>query len=468
MISLRGILVWSLLTTVISTASTNISALNDPIENIALFLSYPEQSQARLINREFNARINRSHSTMRHYLERLSVCIDRVFGAEEDADQCIAVQELQSIEDDLNLNEIYIKSWPKMLKRCLHQYNATVSARNTVQLSVFYTYRHLQHLNLTADHEMDTVTKLLIYSSRMMMQSMLCIHDAESPGYYAFSAFVLRTTWDYLSASNNSMFRLPPLRSLYHLHLNEAIYGPEIRDLRRLDDEHGLMIWDPERLDEASEFDPNLFCFFMEKYTRISHWFKFEHNYDPQFLWYFRVEFALAILNGSTCITDLSVNNEQFGVQYLSYFVFSIVRRTMLFLWKHHRWGYLMERFILGLLDGDAFEILDAPFGDEFPLDSFVRIIRNIQDHYPFLTLSSSVVCLAKSIYFWFIEQEEARSVAEMHAFSDFAHRTGTSIFLDEIKWMAGFDVVESHPGHVMDRFVETFMNITDGIDALV
>ena len=118
-----------------------------------------------------------------------------------------------------------------------------------------------------------------------------------------------------------------------------------------------------------------------------------------------------------------------------------------------------MERFLEGLLQSNAFDILDSPFADKLCLDSFVRIIRNLRNLYEetlFLPYSAPLVCLAKSIYFWFIEHDGMRSVAEMHAFADFMDLNGISIAVH----MVHIGAFESHPVHAVNRFLDAFINV--------
>ena len=168
--TLRLLLWFSSLITMIYTKKTNMSALNDPIEIIKLYLTHSEQGQSRLINREFNKRINKSHSTMKRQLERLSTYIEQVFGAADTSDETRerAMRELQVVEDSLALNEVYIKAWPRLLEKCISRCNSSLSAKAGHKVASWYRYRHFQDLNMTNFHELDTVTKLLVYSSRMM------------------------------------------------------------------------------------------------------------------------------------------------------------------------------------------------------------------------------------------------------------------------------------------------------------
>ena len=174
------------------------------------------------------------------------------------------------------------------------------------------------------------------------------------------------------------------------------------------------------------------------------------------------------MLNGSAgipnTITNTSVFNQQRGGYYLDHFELNIVRQTVFFLWNQHRWGYLMERFIVGLLDGDAFDTLDAPFGDTFGLNAFIRIIQNLQTRFQdcvLLSHSTSVLCLAKSIYFWFMEQDETRSVLEMHKFSDFVRRTGISVHEIDDELFGSQPNLVNHSADSMSRYLATFTNVT-------
>ena len=350
------------------TRKSNISTLNDPIEAIKLYLTYPEQGQSRLINREFNRRINKSHSTMRRQLERLSIYIERVFGAVETTEkkQMRAMRELQIIEDSLALNEAYIKAWPLYLEQVVSRCNSSLSAKAALKLPSLYHYRHLRELKLTEFQDLDVGTKLLIYASRMMCQCMLCTpYHAESRAYQAFSAFIVRSTWYYLSTSNNSLHRLPPLQSIHHLYLNEDIYDSEIRELRNLNNNHGLMIWCPFLLEEKSKFDPQLFCFFVGKMARVDQWFENEMNFDRLFPIQLRVEFVLNLLCRQDGVLDFHTVHQHLSDQYLEYFMFETVRRTLIALWRHQRFGHLMDKLMMGLLDSNTFDLCHHSFSLE-------------------------------------------------------------------------------------------------------
>ena len=283
------ILVLSALT---RTHNTNISALNqlnDPVENIVMFLTYTEQSKSRLINRQFNARINRSHSAIQKQLQRVSICVNRIFGVSENSprenvsekasDRRQAVHDLNVLEETLFLSEFYITKRPQMLEECMRKH-----PRHHENISSLYRYSHLQQQKLCGHLTLDAVSKILIYSSRMMLLAMCCVLHSESRAYYQFSAFTARTTWNYLSEYSIDR-RLPPLDCLFRLELNPEIFSSDIAELRQMD-ALGLVIWDPQRLQMASISDPDWFCFFVEKYIRINDWFKHETNYEEEFRWY--------------------------------------------------------------------------------------------------------------------------------------------------------------------------------------
>ena len=284
---------------------------------------------------------------------------------------------------------------------------------------------------------------------------MLCVNSAESAEhYYSFSAFIVQSTWEYLSSYNDynhTLRRLPPLRSVLHLYLNEDIYSSEIEHLQHLSNDHGLMIWDPDRLHQAAKFNPDYFCFFVGKMARIEHWFEIERHYDREFRWYLKVEFTVNLLNRTKGILDLHAVTDR----YFEFFMFEIVRNTMIALWRHQRFGPLMDRLLVGLLNGNALDLLCAAFSDVH-MNSFVRILKNLREHYQDALISvdsASLLRLAKNLYLW--------STAEMHRnginsdYSEFLRRTGMNlhdIFVNTFT---------SHPPLVIDRYIETFVNVT-------
>ena len=460
-IGLRMVMALSLLRPACYGQNSTISDVSDPIEHIKLFLTFPEQAASRLINCEFNERINRYHSAIKRQLHRLSVRMNRLFGAGEfrkellgpDRDRLRSTLGFHSLDEALLYNEWYLKSWPTILEQCMRR-----NPQRGLKLSSLYRYSHFGRLNLTENPLIDAVSKLLIYSSRMILKSMCCFHDPRSQPYCAFSAFIMRTTWNYITEYPVDI-KLPPLHSLYHLELNQALYPLELLDMRRLK-EHGLVLWDPRRLTESVISDPELFCFFVKRYIRVKEWSKHENSYDQRFPWYLRIEFALSILNGSVNVYAMDLSSQSHGGYYLDILTQKIVRRTVVYFWKHHRWSTLMKRLWIGLLDNqnDAFDILVDSFNPTLSsLNLFVRITKSLRIRQDIMTpqLGGSIYCLAKSIYFWFVDRDEDMSIGEMHAFWRCSNGSGITIDHLEIQ-----DLYLS-PTFSVERYFDTVTNIT-------
>lgn len=200
----------------------------------------------------------------------------------------------------------------------------------------------------------------------------------------------------------SSRHKLPPLRSLYNLHLNPDFYPLETENLLRMHKEHGLMIWDPQRLDNASRFKSDSFCFFVDKFMRITRWFVIEDDYDPYFPWYLIVEFVLQLLDGTTGITDFNLTKETLDDYYLEFFALNLVRKTVAFLWENNgRFKCLLEKFFIALLDHNAFDILHVSFNMESlnSLDYFVAIVKNIKHRHDSEMSSKDLLAEAKDLY---------------------------------------------------------------------
>ena len=135
MVAVSTLMLLLLFSSALSTNSNNITNTNlnqlnyGSIENIRQYLTYSEQSKSRLINEHFNLMINQSHSAIKDNLQRVSWCIDRIFGPgpeettneTESTHRLMAMQELQSLEDALIFNELYIRSWPISLEKCIYR-----------------------------------------------------------------------------------------------------------------------------------------------------------------------------------------------------------------------------------------------------------------------------------------------------------------------------------------------------------
>lgn len=112
----------------------------------------------------------------------------------------------------------------------------------------------------------DTMLKLLLYSSYCLLQSALSALVPYCRSYDSFSKFIYQSTWHYLSdPARNRSTRLPPLRSIYGLHLNAALFGLEVDYLLQIQNEYNFIIWDPERINDI-HFESESICFYINKF----------------------------------------------------------------------------------------------------------------------------------------------------------------------------------------------------------
>ena len=114
-----------------SSTATNISSnasvldrLRDELEVIGDYLSFREQCTLRLINHRFNRVLGRCHHVIQHKLQTLTLLMDRILVDPEQSDGIInesTLQNIQILDDDLKYNELYIGSWPQIIRNCIRK-----------------------------------------------------------------------------------------------------------------------------------------------------------------------------------------------------------------------------------------------------------------------------------------------------------------------------------------------------------
>lgn len=85
--------------------SPPINQVSDPIDVIRLFLSYPEQAQARLINHEFDMRIKESHGIIQNALFRLAITARFMYTNHV---SITAARELQALHNEFQFDQMLI------------------------------------------------------------------------------------------------------------------------------------------------------------------------------------------------------------------------------------------------------------------------------------------------------------------------------------------------------------------------
>ena len=120
-----------------------------------------------------------------------------------------------------------------------------------------------------------------------------------------------------------------------------------------------------------------------------------------------------------------------------------------------------MEKFWIGLLENrhNAFDILCDQIDDP-SLRSLVKITRNLrgpagQQETISRGCGKPLLHLSKSIYFWFINLDEAQSVEEMRAFSLCSDWDGVALEHMQLEHL------ELHPNFTVERFLELLINVT-------
>ena len=277
----------------------------DPVGLIKDFLEYSEQARLRLINRGFNRQIKESHYIIQDALRRVYIAQQYVYGNSSTAyqrwnasvqlealhaayqfDEVFCMEKSQCPYPkcaDTNIRYIYgiglmvctlrsfqthsisktnrLISWKtKVLKDCLEGTNYRFRFSKTMESA--YKYQHSLIVKIK-----DPVIKLLVYSSRMLIHSLITEPIESLTDYDAFSAFIYQSTWCYLSSPNrNRSVRLPPFWSISGLHLNRDLLGQQTDFLLRIQNESRFMVWCPHRIRKYAHFKADCVCFYIHKF----------------------------------------------------------------------------------------------------------------------------------------------------------------------------------------------------------
>ena len=305
----------------------------------------------------------------------------------------------------------------------------------------------------------ETAIKLLVYSSRLLFQSQLCVHGLGISDHDAFNAFIYKSSWNYLSDyARNRSNRLPPFHSIYNLHLNRALFGPETEYLLHIQSEHQFIVWDPHRIEQYAHFRTNSICFHIHKMIQTLRWFVFDSPAD--FDTRLRIEFALKVLNETKSLAQITGPNEyspRHRPLACYQFCSRIVRFTVYYLWTSDPDNDLLERFLIGLIQSHGFDILFGAFPSR-ALNSFIRILRftkikMIGNH---SRSGYHTVIMAKAVYWWFIQEDNQRAEYQLKR-----------LCLDGCKMPTIFDFeyLEASEGRYRSfDFIGKWLNVSKGL----
>ena len=313
-----GLFIWIVSSpqALIGTAKRNsppINKLSDPIDVVKSFLPYSDQTKSRLINHEFNRRINESHHVIKKALKKITFATKHIYTDHDTLyDHMHTANDLQSLHKDYQFDDMFMKLWPKKLKESLDESGYQFYFNETVESA----YRCEQSLLMDIPN---IAIKLLVYSGRLLFMSFLSVHApiiSKNAVHFwyrdsygdSFSAFIYRTTWNYLSdpqgdRARERSQRLPPFRSISNLHLNRALFQPEMDYLVDLQNEYQLIVWDYNRIERISAFGTDCICFYIDAFMHILGW-QFESDSDHYFECYLR---------GMMYISEHFIYNHQIG-----------------------------------------------------------------------------------------------------------------------------------------------------------
>ena len=379
--------------------------LSDEIDLILEYLNYKEQSEARLMGPQFNEIINKSHHILRYKFQRFKLCASEIIESGI-ANRSAYLLELATLATELRYNEVFIKLWANEMQKCIQR---SKSPANETKLNA-HQFRLSLGCSIHYDSSIavDTVSKTLVYSSKILLRSLTSSFDPRytevmAADYDAFNALVMQSTWHYLSSPiRDKSERLPPLHSIYNLHKNQALYEEETKYLEKLRTGCGLVIWDPHRLMTLSHFRIQGFCFFMNRCLGLNDWMNAcDDGKDPQFRWYINIEIIMNILRDRDFVKDFSNFPDQ-GFHPLALFK-QMVRMRVAHLWVRDRKNDQLDRLLLRLIESNALGILPKSNESEqfvnHSLTTFVGILRAIRLGYSELS-SHEVLSIAKSIYY--------------------------------------------------------------------
>ena len=227
------------------------------------------------------------------------------------------------------------------------------------------------------------------------------------PQILDFHLFLYQVMWTYLSVSE-SLFRIPPLESVYYLDVNSELYQEQISNLNKLHKEHGLIVWAPAILHVEWSADEFFRCI-----CQYQHFKNVFNDANPQFLTYLQVQFILKLLEHNKY--DLG------GIT--SHDFIQITQESVHYLWTHRLWNTLDE-VLLALYENKGLQLLNDDYfliqlcGSSNITESFIGIMIELFDYKGNLEYP---VCnhLAKSVFFWFMDGDRQRAMDEIAILSN-------------------------------------------------
>lgn len=292
-----------------------------------------------------------------------------------------------------------------------------------------YYWHHATGWRAHKDYSvLDVPTKVLIHGSSALLRMLIgigfAVHEQPICFNHALTAFVVEATWRYLSDHKRDRSeRLPPLRSLIGLRLNEGIYEPEIEFLERLRIEYGLVILHPlwiESLLQLRLDSPMNFKFFGDEFFAFNNWLNEKDNEDDQeYPWYMKCEFILAMLRDRDYFVEFAFDLRE-SLYFTQRQFEATVRSTMLYFWDKNKTGHVFERLAVGLMNSNALEIMLQNPSLSPALDGYISILAMTESetgNISTLHRSEVVLTITKSIYYWFIEFAEAESKEVLRRF---------------------------------------------------
>ena len=369
--------------------------LSDPIGLIMDFLSNTQQMSARLVSHSFNSysrhhRIQERMDIIREFAE--SAIIRGTLDAYE--------QTLVHLHRILRFNKYYLRSWPSIVRRCIHQRRGDLTTNNTLR----FMYA-LDIYKPVSARISDFLIRLLVCSSQKIFKHLFRTTSV-SADKLKFNLFVYEAIWKFMAnRDRNKSVRLPDLCDIYYLDVNTDLYKREICFLNELLTTNGLILWDPELLETRWVSDHEHFELYLSEFLCVDHLCR-GYN-DSDFVWYFRITFVLKLLENSEYeIQCIPANSGYLDFENIVFF-------SVRYLWNARKWR-LLDRFLFALHRNRGLSILAQPrFLNRLSEDN-----RGELTSIHFLMLCQELIpneyaqcnLIAQSMFFWFsyLDKEEA------------------------------------------------------------
>ena len=139
--------------------------IKDPIEDIIEYLDLSYQQIARLINREWNHMITKSHSTAIKAAQALRAYIwsKMKFNGTVGNDRIESKRTWLNLYNEVQYNELYLRLWPRVLEQ--------PNLFNLSSPSVLNLHHTIEKMYNRSNHGLQPVIRILIQSSQILFQS---------------------------------------------------------------------------------------------------------------------------------------------------------------------------------------------------------------------------------------------------------------------------------------------------------